>query len=151
MTIALSGHGALVARAPSSSPTTFTNIAEMGDITFPGFMRNEFDATTQNRNIDARILGVLRRGPCTIALNFLPSDASHDHLTGLLSNILTEPQPIDGFKFTFPTAAGTQVWVMSGQVKAVDNVKTPVDGKMSADVTIVFSGPFTINGAVFGL
>jgi len=150
MTIALSGHGTLVARAPSATPSTFTNIAEMGDITFPGLMRNEFDATTQNRNIDARILGVLRREVCTIALNFLPNDATHDHLTGLISALITEPPPTDGFKFTFPTAAGASVWVMSGQVKAVKNIKAPVDGKLSADVDVAFSGLFTINGTVYG-
>lgn len=150
MTIALSGHGTLIARALSATPTVFTNIAEMGDIMFPGFSRNEFDATTQNRNIDARILGVLRRAPCTVALNFLPNDGTHDHLTGLLNACITEPPPTDGYKFTFPTAAGASVWVMSGQCKSVANVKAPVDGKLSADVTLVFNGLFTINGIVYG-
>ena len=150
MTIALSGHGTKVARAKAATPTVFEDIAEMGDITFPGFTRNEFDAVTQNRNIDARVLGVLRRGPTTLALNFLPNDPTHDHLTGVMSAMITEPQPVDGYRFTFPTAAGASVWVMRGQVKAVDNIKTPVDGKMSADVTLVFSGLFTINGVVYG-
>jgi len=150
MTIALSGHGALVARAPAATPTVFTTIAELGDIGFPNLTRNEFDAVTQNRNIDARILGILRRGPWMLSLNLLPGEATHDHLTGLISNIITEPQPIDGFRFTFPPAAGSFVWVMSGQVKEVTNIKLPVDGKMSADVTTVFSGLFTINGVVYG-
>ena len=150
MTIALSGHGTKIARAPASTPTVFTDIAEMGDITFPGLSRNEFDATTQNRNIDARILGVLRRGECKVSLNFLPNNATHDHLTGLLSAMITEPPPIDGYRFTFPTAAGASVWIMSGQVKAVDNIQAPVDGKLAADVTLVFSDVFTINGVVYG-
>lgn len=150
MTIAASGHGTKIARAKSATPTVFVEIAEMGDITFPGLSRNEFDATNQNTNIDARVLGVLRRGDCTLALNFLPNDATHDHLTGLIGAMLTEPPPTDGYKFTFPTAVGASVWVMSGQVKAINNVKAPVDGKLSADVTLVFSGLFTINGVVYG-
>lgn len=150
MTIALSGHGTKIARALAATPTVFTDIAEMGDITFPGLSRNEFDATTQNRNIDARVLGVLRRGDCTIGLNFLPNDGTHDHLTGLIAAMVTEPPPTDGYRFTFPAAAGASVWVMSGQVKSVGNIKAPVDGKMSADVTLVFSGLFTINGVVYG-
>lgn len=150
MTIALSGHGALVARAPALTPTIFTTIAEMGDIAWPSFKRNVFDATTQNRNIDANILGVLRRDPITIKLNFLPADPTHDHLTGLLSAIIVEPPPVDGYKFTFPSAAGGAIWVMSGQCSAVNNIMAPVDGKMSADVTITPSGLFTINGVVYG-
>lgn len=149
MTLAISGHGTKVARALAATPTVFTDIAELGDINFPPMSRNEFDATTQNRNIDARVLGVLRRGDCTIPLNFLPNDSTHDHLTGLLAALIAEPQPVDGYKFTFPTAGGASVWVMSGQVKAV-NPKAPVDGKLSADVTLVFSGLFTINGVVYG-
>ncbi len=150
MTIALSGHGAKVQRALSATPTVFNDIAEMGDITWPGFKRNTFDATTQNRNIDATIVGVLRRDPCVVKLNFLPADGTHDHLTGLVAAMITEPAPTDGYKFKFPTAAGSFDWVMSGQLSALNNIMTPVDGKMSADVTIVFSGLFTINGVVFG-
>ncbi len=149
MTIALSGHGASVQRAPAATPTVFTTIAEMGDINWPSFKRNVFDATTQNRNVDASILGVLRRNPCTLSLNFLPTDSTHDNLTGVISAIVTEPPPIDGYKFTFPTSAGTSVWVMSGQVSGVQNIKAPVDGKIAAEVTIQFTGGFTINGAVY--
>jgi len=149
MTLAISGHGTRVARALASTPTVFVDIAELGDVNFPPMSRNEFDATTQNRNIDARVLGVLRRGDCTLALNFLPNDASHDHLTGLLNALITEPPPTDGYKFTFPSAGGSSVWVMSGQVKAV-SPKAPVDNKLSADVTLVFSGLFTINNVVYG-
>lgn len=150
MTIALSGHGTKISRALAASPTSFTEIAEMGDITFPNLSRNEFDAVTQNRNIDARVLGILRRGDCTLSLNFLPANSTHDHLTGLVAAMITEPPPIDGYKFVWPSAAGSGIWIMSGQVKAVSNIKAPADGKISADVTLVFSDVFTINGVVYG-
>lgn len=146
MTLAISGHGTKISRAAAATPTVFTEIAEIGDLDLPELSRNIFDATTQNRNIDAKVLGVLRRSELTIALNFLPTDATHDHLTGLYAAIITEPPPVDGYKFTFPT--GT-VWVMSGQIAKIAP-KAPVDGKLSADVTFAFSGPFTINGLVYG-
>ena len=91
MTIPLSGHGAHIYRAPVATPSTFTEISEVGDITLPGLDHNEFDATSHNRNSDAYVLGVLRRDLFTIKLNFLPSDGTHDHLTGLIKAATTNP------------------------------------------------------------
>lgn len=148
MTLALSGHGAKIQRALSATPTVFVEIAEVGDIQLPGLDHNEFDATTHNRNIDAYVMGVLRRDIFTIRLNFLPADPSHDHLTGLIKASVTNPVPTDGFKIIFPDLVTT--WVASGQVKSVNNILLPVDGLSSADVAIRFSGLMTINGVVIG-
>jgi hypothetical protein len=79
-------------------------------------------------------------------LNFLPSDGSHDHITGLLKAMITEPPPVDGYKVTYPD--GT-IWVMSGQVKGFTPM-APVDGKLSATVVIRPTGKMTINGIVIG-
>lgn len=147
-TIPLSGHGALIARAPAATPQTFTEIAEVGDITLPGLDHNEFDATSHNRNIDAYVLGVLRRDLFQIKLNFLPSNATHDHLTGLLKATTTNPVPTDGFRITFPDLVN--VWLASGQIKQVNNILLPVDGLSTADVGIRFSGKMMINGVVIG-
>jgi hypothetical protein len=146
MTIAISGHGTLIARAPAATPFTYTNIAEVGDIASPGLNRNDFEALTQDRNIDAYILGILRRNPLQLALNFLPSDPTHDHLTGLIKAHVTEPPPIDGYKMTFP---GGIAWIMSGQVKGID-IKAPVDGKLAADVVIRLSDRMYIGGLLVG-
>lgn len=143
MTLAISSHGTLVAvqETPGSS---FTTIAELGDITPPEMMRNEHDATTQNINIDAYVLGVLRRGQLSIPLNFLPTDGTHDHLTGLFHLLINNT--LTGYKVTFPD--GT-VWVMSGQVQAIKPM-APVDNKLSAAVTFRMSGIMTIGGVVVG-
>src|SRR5262245_1863952 len=134
MTLPLSGHGGHVYRAPIATPSTFTEIAEVKDITLPGFTHNEFDATSHNRNIDAYVLGVLRRELFTLQLNFLPSDPTHDHLTGILKAAFTNPVPVDGFKIIFPDLVNT--WVASGQVKDVNNITLPVDGISSATFTV---------------
>lgn len=148
MTLPLSGHGAHIYRAPSATPTTFTEISEMGDIQLPGLDHNEFDSTSHNRNIDAYVMGVLRRDLFTIKMNFLPTDPTHDHLTGLIKASITNPVPTDGFKIVFPDLVTT--WVASGQVKSVNNIVLPVDGLSTADVGIRFSGQMTINGVVIG-
>lgn len=148
MTLPLSGHGAKVSRAKAATPTVFEEIAEVGDITLPGLDHNEFDATSHNRNIDAYVLGVLRRDLFTIKMNFLPTDVTHDHLTGLIKAAITNPVPTDGFKIVFPDLVTT--WVASGQVKQVNNIVLPVDGLSTADVGIRFSGLMTINGVIIG-
>jgi hypothetical protein len=148
MTIPLSGHGAHIYRAPIATPATFTEIAEVKDVTLPGFTHNEFDATSHNRNIDAYVLGVLRREVFTIQLNFLPSDSTQDHLTGLLKAAFTNPVPVDGFKIIFPDLINT--WVASGQVKDVNNITLPVDGLSTATCTIRFSDRMVINNVLIG-
>lgn len=146
MTLAISSHGTLVLRALQSAPTVFTAIAELGDITPPELSRNEFDASTQEKNIDAYTLGILRRGVLTIPLNFLPTDATHDHIAGVQKALITEPVPVDGWKILFPDGTA---WVMSGQVRGFQPT-APVDGKLSAQVTIRMSGRMTIGGVVVG-
>ena len=145
----LSGHGAIVQRAPVATPSTFTSIAELGDVQMPGFTHNEFDALQHNQNIDNWVMGVLRRDPFTIRLNFLPSDASHDHLTGLIKACVTNPVPVDGFKMIFPDLVNT--WVASGQVKDVNNITLPVDGLSTADAVVRFSGRMVINSVLIGV
>ncbi len=148
MTIPLSGHGAHIYRAPVATPTTFTEIAEVRDITLPGLDHNEFDATSHNRNIDAYVLGVLRRDLFTIQVNFLPSDPTHDHLTGLIKSAIQNPVPMDGFRIVFPDLINT--WVASGQIKSVNNIVLPVDGLSTADLNIRFSDRMVINNVLVG-
>jgi Lambda phage tail tube protein, TTP len=144
---AISAHGTIVARALfSSTPLTFTNIAEMRDVAPPELSRNEFDATTQTLNIDTYVVGVLRRSGFTLQLNALQTDGSQDHLTGLLKAMITEPPPTDGYKITFPDGL---IWIMSGQISHFKNL-SPVDGLMSVEVTLRPSGKMSIGGVVVG-
>lgn len=139
---ALSGHGMIISRkAGGAGP--FVDIAELGDVTPPELSRNEFDATTQAEDIDSYVLGVLRRGAVTFPMNFIPSNATHDHLTGLYNGIIDKT--MDGWQFAHADSGFAMI--ASGQVQKV-TVKAPVDGKLSADVTVRLSGGFTINGVV---
>lgn len=146
MTLAVSAHGTLVAYQATPG-SAFTDIAELGDIKPPALTRNEFDATTQEKDIDSYVLGVARRGQFTVPLNFLPTNGTHDHLTGIQS--LFFANTVTGFRITFPAIAGSVQWVMSGQVQGIDP-NAPVDGKLSANMTLRFSGKMTIGGVVIG-
>lgn len=144
---ALSGHGTIIARENDPYSGTFTDIAELRDITLPALSRNEFDGTTQNDDIDTYVLGVLRRGAVTVSVNFIPTNSTHDHTTGLMSDI--KANILRGYRFTIPTTP-SWVWICSGRVQNVGPITAPVDGLMSADVTLRLTGKFTINGTVFG-
>jgi hypothetical protein len=147
MTTPLSSHGTLwaVQFVPGGA---FTTVAELGDITPPEMSRNETDASVHNRNIDNYILGILRRGAFTVPLNFIPTDATHDHLTGLYHLLINNT--LTGHRVTFPDGSvdGTP-WIMSGQVQAITPT-APVDGKLTADVTMRFSGLMSIGGVSIG-
>lgn len=92
MTLAISGHGTIIA-VQLTPGGTWTEIAEQGDITPPELSRNEFDATTQEKDIDSHVLGVLRRGSFTQPLNFLPDNNTHDHLTGVYKLLIDNTSP----------------------------------------------------------
>ena len=139
---ALSGHGMIISRKKGGSGS-FIAIAELGDVTPPELSRNEFDATTQAEDIDSYVLGVLRRSAVQFPMNFIPSNATHDHLTGLYNGIIDKT--MDAWQFQH--ADSGFLMVCSGQVQKV-TVKAPVDGKLSADVTVRMSGGFTINGVI---
>lgn len=146
MTLAVSSHGTIIA-VQLTPGGAFTDIAEIGDVTPPSYTRNEFDATTQEKDIDSYVLGVLRRGQFTQQVNFLPTNNTHDHLTGMYALMIANT--VTGWRVTFPVAAGSVVWVLSGQVQNIVPA-APVDGKLSLNVTLRFSGPMTIGGVVVG-
>jgi len=142
----LSGHGTMVA-VQLTPGGVFTDIAEMGDVTPPEFSRNEFDATTQNEDIDAYVLGVLRRGAFQVPLNWIPDNNTHDHLTGVYKLLFNNT--ITGWRVRFPQVTPAIDWIMSGAVQAL-SPKAPVDGKLATDMTIRLSGVMTIGGVVVG-
>ena len=144
--MAKSGHGAVIWWEPDPAVQgTFSKIGELGDITTPGLSRNEFDATTQNVDIDTYVLGVLRREGLAFRVNFMESgEATHDHLTGLVKGIIDNK--VRGWKYVFPSGL---TWVMSGQVQSV-KITDPVDGLQSADCVARMSGKMYIGSTLVG-
>lgn len=140
---ALSGHGTKVDYQPTPG-AAFVEIAELRDISSPGMSRNEFDATTQNEDIDSYVTGVLRRQPVTLSVNFIPTNSTHDETTGLRSLIIGKVRT--GFRFRYPDAT---FLIASGEVTAFNDTE-PVDGLMTADVTLRFSSTMNVNGTIVG-
>jgi hypothetical protein len=144
MSSAISAHGTIVAWQATPGGA-FTNIGEIaGDIVVPTLSRNPIEVTTHNDDIDAFVLGVLRRGECTFPINFIKGDAGHGIATGLQLAIKTNLKT--GFKVTFPDTA---VWIFSGGVSNF-GMKVPVDGALQADISIRPTGLMSIDAVSIG-
>lgn len=136
---AISSHGVILEHKPGAG--AFTEVGELGDLSLPGMTRNEFDATPHNRDIDSWVMGVLRRDPITFPVFFNKTEATH---AALRAAIIANSN--DGFRVTFPDG---DLWLGSGFVKQVAQT-APVDGILTANVTIRLSGPMILNGTVIG-
>jgi hypothetical protein len=84
-----------------------------------------------------------RRQALNMTVNMLPSDPTHDHVTGLINARITGS--FDGYKFSH--AASGLLWIASGQVTKV-SPKTPQEGLLQLDLTIRLSGGMWINGVL---
>lgn len=119
----ISAHGTIVKR-------NGTAIAELAGITPPALMRNDIELTVHNDNQDAYTLGIRRREPMTLSLNFVPSLGTHDHLTGLIK--AHTDKSVDLYVIEYPDGSE---YTFSGLVSNIAP-DAPVDEKLSAEVTI---------------
>jgi hypothetical protein len=140
MSEGLSSHGTLIQKYNGS----WTTIAELGgDIVPPALSRPVTEITPHNDDIDSYVMGVARRGEVTLTLNFLPSDATHDHLTGLIKAWIDNS--FDGYKVVFPDSSE---WIFSGFIGNFAPTAPVREGALTADVMIRPSGPHIIDGVV---
>jgi tail tube protein len=127
---AISAQGTLIARAPAATPTVFTTIGDLRDITPPPLMRNPIETTSHNDSEETFVVGIKRKGELQFTIGFVPGHATHDELTGLIKAWNDGSRDI--YKITYPD--GTQ-WLFSGFVTNV-GPSAPVDDGLTADVTI---------------
>lgn len=130
MSNAISAQGTLIARAPAATPSTYTNIAELNNITPPALTRNPIETTNHNDLDDSYIVGIRRHGEMSFNISFLPGDPTHDHITGLQKAWADGTR--DNYKITFPD--GTS-WLFAGFVTSIAP-SAPVDDRLTADITI---------------
>ena len=144
--MAYNSYPLLLQRAPAATPFTFTTIAELSQVPLPELMGNEADASIQNSIMDVYVVSTLqRRKPLALKVNYLPSDGTQDHLTGLLAARISGS--FDGYKFLH--AASSLTIIASGQVTGVSPV-TPNEGLLQGDITIRLSGAMFWNGLRIG-
>ena len=134
---ALAAHGTIVAWDPAAGGS-FTDIAELRDITPPEMMRNMIETSTHNVDFDTFVPGLKRRGQLQMTIGFLATENTHDETSSGLVGAY-DSGDIAEFKITFP---GGDFWIFSGFVASI-SLSAPVDGGLDADISIQPTGTMT--------
>src|ERR1051325_6029666 len=119
-----------------STLTAFTSVAELRSIPFPQLQGSRLDVTTHDSPGFVRqfVSGLDDLPAVQFDINWLPTAASHDESTGLLS--VQRSKAIRVFKVTLPTAVSpTKVFTFSAQVLQF-NPSVPVDNVLQAQVQL---------------
>lgn len=111
--------------------TTYTDVAEVTSITWPGYARDAVEATHLNSDDTFReyIPGLMDAGEVTIELNFVPS--SSDVIVAALT-----AATIGQFKITAPGGVN----VVFKAIVTSYQAQSPVDDRMTASATFKVTG-----------
>lgn len=142
----ISSHGTII-KFKAAGTTDWVEIAELGDITEPGFSRNDFDITSHNRDIDAYVLGVLRRDLLAFPMFFNAAISSQQLLRAAMLDSDPTTNMQNGVMLTNPDG---DEFLFSGGVKEMKQT-APVDGVQTANVAIRATGSFILNGVEYGV
>lgn len=117
----------------TGSPLVFTTIGEIFNVGGPSLSREALDATAHG-DADKEFIGGLRDGgEVNLEMHFDPADAGDQ---ALLAD-MQEDSPGD-YQIVFPDSA-TTTFQFAALVTAFE-VQAPVDGKLTASVTLKVSG-----------
>lgn len=140
MTDAISSFGTFLKKGDGGTPTeTFATIAELGDIEGPDMSLATEEVTHQGSvgGWDEFVGTILSGGEVSFPINFLPSNATHDQVTGLQADMVNRTKR--NFQVVYPDPGGNGY-----QFKALVTSfkpKAPVKGKLAADIKLKITGP----------
>jgi hypothetical protein len=139
MTQPLSSHGTLLKIGALGGGGPYTTVAEIVDIGGPSIEQAVHDAPSQDITWMKKVAGIVSAGECSLLVNFIPKDSTHDGTTGLVS--LLGLQQVTGWQLLFNDAgAGTaSKWEFDAYMTGFDQ-DAPVDGILQANVTLSING-----------
>jgi hypothetical protein len=131
---AIHAFGTLLKMGDGASPEVFTSVAEMREIPVPGLEGAMLEVTTHESpgGIRESIPNLPALSDLTFQIYYIPSNATHDHLTGLLSKTLSRVKT--NFK-VFYNVTPALVCTFSGYVTQF-RPHAPFDGVWTADCRI---------------
>lgn len=118
-------------------------VAEVTDINPPELSRKEIE-TTHHQSTgmwQEFIKGLKAAGEVNFTINYVPTGSTHNAATGVIADFANDTT-IDTWTLVFPDSGAT-TWSFSGFVKKFAP-KAPVDGKLSADITLQVTGQPTL-------
>jgi len=143
MTSAIAAYGTLLKLGAGETTTTetFTTVAEVRDISGPGLSVGTADVSAHDGAGWREFVATLKdAGEVTFTLNFVPGNATQSYSAGLIKNLVDKT--LRNFQLVFPTASPT-TWTFAAYVTNFEP-SAPVDGELSADVTLKISGAPTL-------
>jgi Lambda phage tail tube protein, TTP len=113
-----------------------TAIAQVQDIEGLDLTTDTDEITNHDSpgGVEEFIPTIKRTGEVTFPLVFIFSEPTHDHTTGLLK--AWEDRSLDDYEMEYPDGSG---WMFAAYVTGF-KTGAPVDGHLSADVTLRVSG-----------
>lgn len=130
------GYGTLFASGNGASPEVFTTLAEVTNITPPGWSRDAVDATHEQSPSAHRefIAGLADAGEVSLDINYAPGGTAQASLEA--EKILQGSSAAINRRITFPDGSYvTFVGILTGF-----EPDAPIDDKMAATVTLKVSG-----------
>jgi hypothetical protein len=132
----LGSHGTLIQIGDGDTPEVFATIGELKDIEGLAVARETHDASVQTSDWMVSIPGLKRMENVTFGINFDPADGTHDHVSGLIKDVLDGTKR--NFRIIFPDP-GTTTYEFAAYVVNV-TPSAPVDGVLTAEVTLLPTG-----------
>jgi len=139
----ISSFGTLLQQGDGGTPTeAFTTIAEVLDISGPGLSLGMEDGTHHSSTGGWReqIPTLLDGGQVSFDIQYDPVGATHDASTGLIKDM--EDKTLRNFQLVFPDS-GSTTWSFAAYVAEFEP-GAPVEGKLTASVTLQLSGQPTL-------
>lgn len=139
MADAVAGFGTLLQMGDGAVPEVFTTVAEVQDIDGPDSETGTHDVTHQTspQAIREFIAGLTDPGGVTFPVNFLPDNATHDSSTGLIA--AQRARTLKNFRLVWNQFTPGERCAFKALVTRVAP-KSPVDGPLTADVSLKVSG-----------
>jgi predicted secreted protein len=125
-------------RGTAGSPPSFVTVAQVRSITGPSISGNVVDITTHSA-VDpwrTKIVTLLDAGDVSFEISFIPTESTHDHSSGLLNDF--ESRTLGDWELEFPDSPHT-TWGFQAYVSKF-NVSAPVDGVLTAAITLTITG-----------
>ncbi|MCL5995493.1 MAG: phage tail tube protein [Chloroflexi bacterium] len=139
----IAAFGTLLKIGDGGTPTeTFTTVAEVTDIGGPELSLETIDFTHHSSPGGWRqfLPGLKDGGEISFSINFIPTNATQGHATGVLGDLDDRTQR--NFQLVFPDA-GSTTWTFPALVTKFAP-KAPIDDKLSADITLKVAGQPTL-------
>lgn len=133
MSNAVSTVGFLVRRALLATPTVFTTIGEITNVTPPDKSRNKIKTTTHNEGVESNLLGIVMQGDPTLTINWLGSEATH---TAIEADF--DANTKNQWQFLFPSGRSA---TGPARVASIKFAAAPADpgGVQSATIMLVWA------------